>query len=119
MGLTICNEYTSDIYVAIGYSNPNQCGSAGGWTKQGWWHIAPGQCTLVYGGSLQAVNRYWAYYAYATDGKQVWQGSAGNYCTQVTNQEFLGCWSDPSDYQICFAILDINSYDNFTLNLYG
>jgi uncharacterized membrane protein len=114
MGLTICNGYSSEVTVAIGYPNSNQCANAGGWIKQGWWNIAPGQCAYVYGGSLKDVNRYWAYYAHAANGT-VWSGN--NYCTQVTNQSFYQCWNDPSQYQICYRLLDINSNDNHTLTL--
>src|SRR5215469_5869039 len=118
MGWTFCNSYGSDIYVAIGYYNPNQCGAAGGFTKQGWWHIPPGQCVTVYGGSLRAVNSHWAFYAYSTDGRGVWQGSAGNYCTTVNStQEFIGCWTNPYDQQVCFMMLDIDSKDNWTTTL--
>ena len=51
MGFTICNGYSSAVTVAIGYSNRSQCANAGGWIKQGWWNIAPGQCVIVYSGS--------------------------------------------------------------------
>src|SRR5215831_1191973 len=116
MGLTICNGYSSDVTVAIGYADPthSKCANAGGWIKEGWWNLAPGQCVYVYDASLKDLNRYWAYYAHTTNGAVVW---AGNYCTQVTNQAFYQCWNDPSQYQVCYRLLDINSYDNYTLTL--
>jgi uncharacterized membrane protein len=114
VAFTICNGYSSAVTVAIGYSNRSQCANAGGWIKQGWWNIVPGQCVIVYSGSLKDINRYWAYYARTTDGALEW---AGNYCTSVTNQAFYQCWNDPSDYQICYRLLDINSNDNHILTI--
>ena len=63
MPLTICNEHSSSISVAIAYYNPNQCANAGNWTKIGWYNIAPGTCSLVNNANLANVNRNWLYYA--------------------------------------------------------
>lgn len=116
MGLTICNGYSSAVTVTIGYANRDHCANAGRWIKEGWWNIAPGQCVRVYGGSLKNLNRYWTYYARTYDGAVIW---AGNYCTTVANRAFYQCWNNPSDYQVCYRLLDINSYDNYTLTLTG
>jgi uncharacterized membrane protein len=116
MGLTICNGYSSAVTVTIGYANRDHCANAGGWIKEGWWNIAPGQCVRVYGGSLKNLNRYWTYYARTYDGAVIW---AGNYCTTVVNKAFYQCWNNPSDYQVCYRLFDINSYDNYTLTLTG
>jgi len=113
MALTICNQHSSSVTVAIGYSNIDHCANAGKWIKEGWWTIAPGQCARVYGGSLKNLNRYWLYYAHTSDGTK-W---SGNYCTNVTQKAFYQCWNDPSDYQVCYRLLDINSYENYTLTL--
>jgi uncharacterized membrane protein len=113
MGLTFCNNYPRQVSITIGYYDPSNCANQGLWIKEGWWNLAPGQCVYVYAGSLRNVNRYWVYYARATNGYN-W---SGQYCTQVTNQAFHQCWNNPSQYQICYRLLDINSYDNFTLTL--
>ena len=63
MGLTICNKHSSAVTVTICYANRDHCVNAGGFIKEGWWNIAPGQCIRVYGGRLKDLNRYWFYYA--------------------------------------------------------
>ncbi len=63
MTLTICNEYSSPISVAIAYYNPNECANAGKWRKVGWYNIAPGVCRVVYNSNLTDVNSHWLYYA--------------------------------------------------------
>jgi uncharacterized membrane protein len=114
MGLTICNGYSSAVTVAIGYANRDVCANAGRWIKEGWWNISPGRCVRVYGGSLKNLNRYWLYYARTQDGTLHW---AGNYCTTIPNTAFHQCWNNPSDNQVCYRLLDINSYDNYTLTI--
>lgn len=121
MGLTICKGYSSTVTVTIVYSDCNECANAGRWRKWGWWSVAPGQCVRVYSGSLKNFNRYWAYYSRTTDRSRKW---IGNYCTYVIHKVFHQCWNDPSldpgfsgYYQVCYRLLDINSYDNYTLTL--
>jgi uncharacterized membrane protein len=114
MGLTICNGHSSTISVTIAYANRDHCANAGGFVTEGWWNIAPGRCTLVYGGSLKDLNRYWFYYAHNRDNTAKW---AGSYCTNVPNQAFYQCWSSPSGNRVCYKRLDINSYNNYTLTL--
>jgi uncharacterized membrane protein len=123
MTLTVCNEYSSPISVALAYRNRSQCANAGGWIKVGWYNVAPGQCRVVYNGSLKNVNSHWLYYAHTYDRTIKW---AGKYCAYVTNQSFRMCWNDPSvdpgftrAYKVCFRLLDINSYDSYTLRLHN
>lgn len=46
------------VWVSIMYYSPN-CSDGGNWTKKGWWKIEPGpeHSKIVYGGSLQDLNR--------------------------------------------------------------
>jgi uncharacterized membrane protein len=114
MGLTICNGYSSTIYVIIAYANRDHCANAGGFIKEGWWTIHPGECKRVYGGSLKDLNRYWFYYARNRDNTYKWEG---NYCTNVPDHAFYQCWNNPAGNQICYRRLDINSYNDYTLTL--
>jgi uncharacterized membrane protein len=119
----VCNEYSSLISVAIAYSNRNQCANAGGWTKVGWHNISPGQRRVVSNANLKDINSHWFYYAYTSDRKLKW---AGTYCTYVTDKPFRMCWNEPSvdpgyirAYKVCFRLLDINSYNSYTLRLHN
>lgn len=74
----------------------------------------PGGSTTVWNGSV-AFNRYWAYYAEASDGA-TWTGD-------------IQGWASDSAFRLChgdrctpcrvvgFRLLDVNSYDNCTLTL--
>ena len=44
--LTLCNDTGAEQAVAIGYKD------TAGWTSQGWWRIAAGECTSVVSGPL-------------------------------------------------------------------
>ncbi|MBD1811958.1 DUF1036 domain-containing protein [Microcoleus vaginatus] len=112
--LTICNKYTHGVWVAIMYYRPN-CSDGGNWAKKGWWRLNPGECKVVYGGSLRSLNRYYCYYAEADNGAN-WSGP---YVRPVPPQAFDWCeWiSNTQATNVGFRLLDINSYDNFTLNL--
>jgi len=122
MTLTVCNEHSSPISVAIAYYNPNQCANAGNFIKVGWYNIAPGACRIVFNGNLANVNRNWLYYARTNDRTLQW---AGSYCAYVTDKGFRMCWNEPSRdpgfiraYQVCFRLLDIQSRDSYTLRLH-
>ena len=115
MGLTICNKHSSGVTVAICYANRDHCANAGGFIKEGWWNIAPGESVRVYGGSLKNLNRYWFYYGRTYNGSVIWAGN--NYCTNVPNKAHYQCWNDPSGNRICYRRIDINSYDEYTLSL--
>jgi uncharacterized membrane protein len=112
--LTICNNYTSSVFVAILYYSPN-CPDGGDWAKKGWWRINTGECQVVHGGSLRSLNRYYGYYAEADNGA-TW---AGPYVRAVPPQRFDWCeWTSSTQARdVGFRLLDINSYDNFTLTL--
>jgi len=114
--LKIVNNYPKTISVAIWYYSPN-CPDGGNWSKKGWWQITPGLSKIVYGGSLKSLNRYFCYYAKATDGYQ-WSGP---YTTLVPPQAFDWCLNTGNTQSTTagFRLLDINGYDNFTLTLHA
>lgn len=79
----VCNRASQRLDVALGYPQPPF-----GWTSEGWWPLAVGQCTTLLQGPLP--GRY--YYLYATGARGgVWkapQGQKGGFfCTR--NGRFL------------------------------
>ena len=114
--LRIVNGYSQPISVAIWYYHPN-CSDGGDWAKKGWWQIAPGASKVAYGGSLRGLNRYFCYHAHAGDGTN-WSGP---YVTPVPPQAFDWCLptANTSSWNAGFRLLDVNSYDNYTLTLHA
>ena len=119
MGLTIHNQYTASLSVAIMFWSPDTCsGEGAGWEMMGWWNIDPGGSALVYANDLEDLNRYWYYYAHSSDGTR-WAGN-GDWVRSVPRARFdqcfgLGVVGDTEE--VDFRQLDIDSNDNFTLNL--
>jgi uncharacterized membrane protein len=63
--LNVCNKTALPTRIAMGRFDGTN------WTSQGWWTIAPGSCSALLTGPLQA--RY--YYLYASDGAGgTWEG---------------------------------------------
>ncbi|MBV0913936.1 DUF1036 domain-containing protein [Rhodobacteraceae bacterium ASV31] len=58
--LEICNDTAATQTVAIGYQGADD------WTSEGWWIIAPGECSIPLAGDLQ--QRYYYYRATSDDG---------------------------------------------------
>lgn len=90
--LKICNSTGESITYS--HSEPDSgCGSGNcAWERVGWWTIANGACTTVYGGS--ANNKYFYWYAEATDGSPVWTSNTWEW--QVPNSvhnlcQCIGC----------------------------
>jgi uncharacterized membrane protein len=118
--LKIVNGYKTGIWAAIMYYQPG-CSDGGNWEKKGWWRMTPGQGKIVYGGSLDDLNRYYCYYAMADDGAK-WSGP---YVRFLPYQAFDWCeWTacshsdgSPCGFNAGLRLLDINSYDNYTLTL--
>jgi len=112
--LAIGNHYTHTLWVTIMWYTPN-CGDGGNWTKAGWWQLTPGQTKTVLVGDLEDINRYYCYFAQATDG-EVW---AGPYHRQVPQTAFDWCeWTANSQsFGVGYRLLDIGDYDDFTLFL--
>lgn len=65
----VCNKSDERLSVSVGYNH-----SEYGWTSEGWWRIALGDCVTILKGDLS--NRY--YYVYATGHKGgTWSGPKG------------------------------------------
>lgn len=114
-----CNQYSSELWVAIVRYTPN-CYDGndylGDWTKEGWWHLNPGECKIVDGDDLEDVNRYYYYYAEAADGNY-WAGPIPvAYIPQEAFNLCIDTGVEPSR-ELGFRELDIGDYDNYTINL--
>jgi uncharacterized membrane protein len=116
MGLTICNGYHRPLSATIMFYSPNRCAGTN-FEMRGWWNANPGECRFVYSGSLRNLNRYWYFYAFATDGA-TWSGP-GFWRAVVPRTAFDLCYGTnvPNGVQVNFRELDINGFDNFTLTL--
>jgi|SRR5215204_5479058 len=116
MGLTICNSYHQPLSVSIMFNSPGRCPGTN-FELQGWWNANPGECRFVYSGSLRDINRYWYYYAFATDGA-TWAGP-GFYRAVVPQSGYVLCYGTnvSNGVQVNLAELDINNFDNYTLTL--
>ena len=69
--LQFCNK--TDTTVSVAYQRyVGQCDT---WGARGWWVLAPGECQMAQGGTLQNKNlsRYYYVYAKGVDGR-VWEG---------------------------------------------
>src|SRR5271157_855234 len=65
MWLAFQNDYSSGVWVAVGYYHPN-CPDGGDWAKKGWWRLNPGRSAIV----LWTTNTYSTFYAEADHGVQ-------------------------------------------------
>ena len=75
-GLEVCNQTGEAQSIAIGYKGETD------WTSEGWWKIAPGECSVLVGGDL--TKRYYYYHADSKGGG--FRGQDYVFCTQ--NDEF-------------------------------
>jgi uncharacterized membrane protein len=116
--LTICNQYTSGVSVAIGF-NSQACAGKGNFMKTGWIRIEPGHSQIALSGNLAANSRYLAYYAVAEDGDKIWEGTGTTqYITGVNFTQFgPECWNEPENFQASFRFFDVGSNDDFILTL--
>jgi uncharacterized membrane protein len=112
--LRFCNQYPAELWVCISWYHPN-CPDGGDWEKKGWWHLAPAECKIAFGGDVSDVNRFWYYYAESADGR-FWAGPFG---TIVANGAFDWCENTGStdSRTVGMRQLDIGDNDDFTLNL--
>ena len=119
MGLTLCNNYSTEITTAIMFYSPDTCGGEGeDFQMIGWWNLAPGSCALVYANDLDDLNRYWYYFAQAADGAS-WTGP---FFASVPDAAFNQCYGigvsigdGDESTEIAFRQLDIGDNDDYTL----
>jgi len=112
--LRFCNNYPSDMWVCIVWYHPN-CPDGGNWEKEGWWHLGQGKCSVVYGGNLDDINRYWYFYAEAANGAY-WGGSPH---VLVPPRRFDWCLNTSSTdaFSVGLRLIDVGGYDDYTVNL--
>jgi len=112
--LRFCNRHTSLVSVAIMRYNPQSCPRGDRFSVAGWWNISPGHCATVFGGSVK-YNRFWYFYAQATNGA-TW---SGNIRSWVSNNAFMLCHGDSCTpcRVVGFLGIDVNSYNDYTVNL--
>ena len=70
----VCNPASVPQSVSIAYK------SASGWMSEGWWNIAPGECTTVLKDELK--QRYY-YYRATSEGTQ-FEGTGHRFCTSTS-----------------------------------
>jgi hypothetical protein len=113
------NSYVAPIYVAyirLDYDCENDCGEP--WDVLGWIGLSPGQVQYR---ANPTGNRYYYYYAEATDGAY-W---AGPYAAEVTSSVFEKCTclgviqenGGPTNpyYDVGFRELDVDQYSGVNL----
>jgi uncharacterized membrane protein len=109
--MQFCNGTSAAIWTTYEWYAPS-CASEDGsvWQKRGWWSLNPGECKIVYGGSLP--SRY-SYY-YAEGGGRVW---AGQYFTCTPSSGFDWCDNTCStnSRNLGWRELDTGSASNYTL----
>jgi uncharacterized membrane protein len=114
MGLTLCNSYPQAISTAIMFYSPDTCGGEGdNFEMMGWWNLAPGSCALVYANDLEDLNRYWYFFAHASDGA-VWAGPWGASVPTHAFDQCFGIGVNPGE-SIGFRELDVGDNDDYTL----
>jgi uncharacterized membrane protein len=111
--LTFCNNYPQLASVCIMWYSPG-CPDGGDWERAGWWNLNPGECQNVFDADLDEINRYYLFYAEATDGA-FW---AGPYVRSVTDSAFDLCEGDgTSQRDVGFRLFDIGDNDDYTMTL--
>ena len=116
--LRFCNSFTEDLWVAYMFHSPEDCGGEGGdWQAIGWFHIAPGACSIVYANSLDDVNnRFWCFFAENADRTVFWGGPID---VGVTVEPFNLCRGirNTSQRVVGFRIFDVGDNDDYTVTL--
>ena len=112
MKLHFRNNYSSSVYVAIMFYNPDSCRDYGNWGTRGWWNINPGGEVYV----IDTSNRYAAYYIEAVDGA-IWNGSYGP--VYVKQASFNSCINigDTSSRTVGMRLVDMSNYDDYYVNV--
>jgi uncharacterized membrane protein len=122
--LQFCNRTNSTVWVDYAKWTPD-CEGRPGWNSRGWWQLAPNECKIVQGGTLQqsSLSRYYYYHAEAADGRY-W---SGDFVFQALRSAFslLSCIGTTTNghcpscepYSEHMREFDIGSYDNYTMNL--
>jgi len=80
------NGYTRRVQIAIAFKQ-DSCSEYGRpWGTRGWWVLNPGEEAYV----LDTNNRFFYYYAEATDGSRLWTSAEGPF-VYVVQSAFDSC----------------------------
>jgi hypothetical protein len=123
-GLTISNQYKTDVIVAIAYNSPD-CANNGIFKKAGWLNLGAGQSRQAINGNLGANSGYIAYWAVAKGGSKIWDGTTTDqhYSPAVTTVNFSHgfgpeCWDKQEKYKVSFRVMQISpNISHETVNL--
>ncbi len=110
-GLEACNRMNVNVSVSIGYKDGDS------WASEGWWTIAPGDCSTMLAGDLK--NRYYYWRATTSDGAL----PAENYffCTSPREFTILGdtnCEARGYD-RVAFTEADTGDSRNYVIEVSG
>jgi uncharacterized membrane protein len=105
MTLYFSNHHTSPVSIAIVFYSPSLCSTKGNWEKAGWFNVQPNTSMWVHNGNVGSINRFWYFYAVATDGKY-WSGNA--LITSVQRPNFDACINDVGTVNIGFIMFDVD-----------
>jgi uncharacterized membrane protein len=112
--LTLCNNHSELIVIAISFWEPEECGAEGnGWHNIGWYWVEPGTCRVVYRNDVDDAGRFWYFFAEARDGT-TW---SGDFPGNVKNDAFDHCDTpaDTSMIAVDFFEIDVGDAEDFTL----
>ena len=106
------NDYPATVWAMIEWYHPN-CPDGGNWEKAGWWRMDPGQSKVPFTGDVGDVNRFWYFYAHASDGAQ-WTGPFNEIVPQIAF-DWCETTANTDSRTVGMRELDVHDYDDFTL----
>jgi uncharacterized membrane protein len=118
--LNFCNKTNTKVFVAIMFSDDDECGGDyGGWRTQGWWGLNPGETKSVHSLDLFHNSNYY-YYAEGMDGR-VWEGQYGDvYVYSDSFDSCLNIGSTAAEKVVGMRNINISwEITSYTLNLTG
>ena len=114
------NKTSKTVWVAFQWYSPDVCSGEDGhdpglWETAGWWKLLPGQTKTVFGPDLQSVNKYYYWYAEASDGT-AWTGP---FSTCVPDTAFKWCLRTCTDAASILGFREkyIGNFNNYTIRL--
>lgn len=127
--LKICNQTNKTVSYENTINDSGCTATWGGpWRDAGWWNMAPGECKTV--SSLNMTNRYFYFFAQATDNSLVWTSASFGWkvSTSAHNEcrgTGIGCTNNGHNppHDLCFGEVWNQHREvkgtatNYTLNL--
>lgn len=77
--LHVCNKSSHKAYIAVGYGEGKDV-----WRSEGWYEIAPGNCSSVYQGDVSG-SFFYLYGASGDERTAIWSGDR-SFCVHPTNK---------------------------------